>query len=163
MDVGGAVIMRMVFCGLLLVSLVCGAQAQPGKLEPKHVVVIANQAVADSVEVAQHYLAKRKVPKENLILLDLPTGEDMSRKDYNEKMVKPLRQALKDRKDQIRVLLTVYGVPLRVGGQEPSAEEKAQLDKLRPQMETLRKEMAELEKKKAESGVAGQIKVLIRN
>ena len=159
MDVGGAVIMRMAFCGLLLVSLVCGAQAQPGKLEPKHVVVIANQAVADSVEVAQHYLAKRKVPKENLILLDLPTGEDMSRKDYNEKMVKPLRQALKDRKDQIRVLLTVYGVPLRVGGQEPSAEEKAQLDKLRPQMETLRKEMSELEKKKAESGVAGQIKV----
>ena len=30
--------------------------------------------------VAEHYLAKRKVPKENLVLLDLPMGEDMDGK-----------------------------------------------------------------------------------
>jgi len=151
--------MRVWFAGWVV--LVLGAPvtaAQPGKLEAKHVLVIANKAMADSVEVAEHYLAKRKVPRENLVLLDLPTGEDISRKDYNEKIHKPLRDALKARKEQIRVLLTVYGVPLRVGGQEATPEEKAQLDKIRPAMEVLKKEIAELEKKKADAGVPEKIK-----
>ena len=43
-------------------------------LEPKDMIVVANKNVPESREVADHYLAKRKVPKENLILLDLPKG-----------------------------------------------------------------------------------------
>ncbi len=152
--------MRVWIAGMMVLALgLSGVRAQTEKLEGKHVLVIANQAMADSVEVAEHYLAKRKVPRENLALLNLPTGEDISRKDYNEKIRAPLRDLLKGREKQIRVLLTVYGVPLRVGGQEPSPEEKAQLDRIRPRMEELKKEIAELDKKKSEPGIPEKIKM----
>jgi uncharacterized protein (TIGR03790 family) len=80
-------------------------------------------------------VAKRGVPADHLIGLDLPDGEDISRADYNKRLVAPLRAALKDRKEQAKVLLTVYGVPLRVGRSEPSADEKAELEKLNPLIE----------------------------
>ncbi len=117
-------------------------------LEPKDVVVIGNKNMPASKEVAEHYLAKRKVPRENLILLDLPTTEDITRPDYDRKLVAPLKEFLKDRKESIKVLLTVYGVPLRVGLQEMTPEEKADVGKLRPELDALQKHIAELEKAK---------------
>lgn len=65
----------------------------------------------------------------------LPDGEDIARADYDKRLVAPLRAALKDRKDSAKVLLTVYGVPLRVGRPEPTADEKAELAKLNPLVE----------------------------
>ena len=88
--------------------------------------IIFNKNVPASREVAEHYAPKRSVPADNLIALDLPDGEDISRADYDKRLVAPLRDALKDRKDKAKVLLTVYGVPLRVGRPEPSADEKAE-------------------------------------
>src|SRR5262249_25752145 len=70
---------------------------------------------------------KRRVPMKNVILLDLPTGDDISRKDYEAKIVGPVREALRDRKDKIKIVLCIYGVPLRVGGKEPNQQEKAEL------------------------------------
>ncbi|MDB5311406.1 MAG: hypothetical protein JWO38_5608 [Gemmataceae bacterium] len=118
-------------------------------LEPKDVLVVANKNVPASREVADHYLAKRGVPKDNLILLDLPAAEDISRADFDKKLAGPLREALKDRKDAAKVILTVYGVPLRVGGQAPGPEEKKELDALIPELDAARKKVADLEKDKA--------------
>jgi uncharacterized protein (TIGR03790 family) len=130
---------------LALVALLALAPAAPA-LEPKDVFVVANRNVPESREVADHYLAKRTVPADNLILLDLPTGEDITRADYDAKLAGPLREALKGRKDAAKVILTVYGVPLRVGRPEPTAEEKAELAKLAPDLDAARKAVAELEK-----------------
>ncbi|MBN9521722.1 TIGR03790 family protein [bacterium] len=118
-------------------------------LDPVDVIVVANKSMPESRAVAGHYLAKRKVPAENLVLLDLPTGEDISRADYDAKLAAPLRAALKDRKDAVKVVLTVYGVPLRVGRQEMSADEKKSLAKLTPELEAARKAAADLEKDKS--------------
>jgi uncharacterized protein (TIGR03790 family) len=121
-------------------------------LEPAQVFVVANRNVPASRDVADHYLSRRHVPRENLILLDLPTAEDISRADYDAKLVAPLRAALADRRDRVKVLLTVYGVPLRVGPAEPTAQEKAELERFRPTVEerdrevqALRKQVADLE------------------
>ena len=57
----------------------------------------------------------------------------------------PVRLALKDRRPMIRVLLTVYGMPLRIGEQVPSPAEKAQLDKLRPDVEAVSAEIQKLQ------------------
>lgn len=114
-------------------------------LEPKDVFVVANRNVPASRGVADHYLAKRKVPKENLVVLDLPTGEDISRADYDAKLAAPLRKALADRKTDAKVILTVYGVPLRVGRQAPSAEEKAELAALGPKLDEARRVVRVLE------------------
>jgi uncharacterized protein (TIGR03790 family) len=107
-------------------------------LGPKDVFILVNKNVAASREVAEHYCKKRGVPKGQIIALDLPSGEDISRQDYDAKLAGPLRAALKARRSQVKVLLTVYGVPLRVGGQQPSQEDQAQLAKLRPQIEKVK-------------------------
>src|SRR5262249_6814676 len=123
-------------------------------LEPRDTFILVNKNVPESRQVADHYCAKRGVPKENVIALDLPKGEDISRRDYDVKLAAPLREALKDRREQARVLLSVYGVPLRVGRSEPSEQERAELkkvqaeaDKLRAADKRLQREVAELEPK----------------
>src|SRR6478672_7591961 len=120
-------------------------------LDPADVVVVANKTVPESGRVAAHYLAARKVPAANLVLLDLPAGEDISRADYDSRLAGPLRRALADRKDAVKVILTVYGVPLRVGRQEPTADEKAELAKLAPELDAARKAVEALEKEKADA------------
>lgn len=127
--------MRLLTC--LAASLILSISAPA--LEPADVVVVCNKAVPESRAVAEHYLAKRKVPKENLIELDLPAGEDISRADYEAKLAGPLRAALKDRKDRVKALLTVYGVPLRVGAKVPTEAEAAEAKKLQPRIEELQK------------------------
>jgi uncharacterized protein (TIGR03790 family) len=99
----------------------------------------------DSLKVADHYCAKRGVPKSHIVALDLPTGEDISRKDYNEKLRDPLRAALKDQRDKVKVLLTVYGVPLRAGGTSPSEAEKKQLEPLQKEIKQAQEEKKQLD------------------
>ena len=113
-------------------------------LEPANVFLLVNKNVPESRQVAEHYCHRRGVPEKNVIPLDLPAGEDISRKDYNERLVGPLRAALKDLRTEARVLVSVYGVPLRVGPQEPSPEEKAQLAELLPRLTRLEEEAREL-------------------
>ncbi|HJZ91883.1 MAG TPA: TIGR03790 family protein [Gemmataceae bacterium] len=103
-------------------------------LDPAEVVVLVNKNVAASTQVANHYVKARGVPPGNVVALDLPKDEDISRKDYDEKLVAPLRTALKDRKGEVKCLLCVYGVPLRVGGSVPSDAEREDLRKLEPQI-----------------------------
>jgi uncharacterized protein (TIGR03790 family) len=101
-------------------------------LEPAEVFLVVNKNVPDSQAVADHYRRTRGVPAANVITLDLPKDEDVSRKDYDERLIAPLRTALKERKDQVKCLLCVYGVPLRVGGDGPTEEERARLKELEP-------------------------------
>jgi uncharacterized protein (TIGR03790 family) len=101
-------------------------------LEPKEVFLLVNKNLPASKEVAEHYCQKRGVPADNIIVLDVPTSEDITRKDYDAKIVGPVRAALKDKKDLARVLLSIHGVPLRVGGAESNDDEKAEIKKLDP-------------------------------
>jgi uncharacterized protein (TIGR03790 family) len=117
-------------------------------LEPADVWLIVNKNEPKSRLVAEHYIAKRGVPNGNVVVLDLPKTEDISRTDYDAKLAGPLREALKAQKDKVKVILTTYGVPLHVGPQPPNAEEKKEIDKLRPQIEAAQKRLVDLEKKK---------------
>jgi uncharacterized protein (TIGR03790 family) len=136
-------------------------------LEPADVVVIINKNMPASRELADHYLKARGVPAENVVALDLPKEEDISRKDYDEKLVKPLREALKDHKEKVKCLLAMYGVPLRVGGDSPSESEREELKKLEPQIKELDEsiKVAEAEAKKLEgqTGPLGILKAIRRD
>src|SRR5262249_9549324 len=114
-------------------------------LGPGDVVILVNKNVPESQEVADHYCRRRGVPRENVIVLDLPAGEDISRREYNARMVVPLREALGARRGQVTVLLSVYGVPLRVGPQEPTAEERAELGRVQPELKSLRADKKQLD------------------
>jgi uncharacterized protein (TIGR03790 family) len=113
-------------------------------LEPGNVFLLVNKNVRESRPIAEHYCKKRGVPEKNILALDLPPGEDITREDYNRRIVAPLRAALKDRKEEARVLVSVYGVPLRVGPHLPNAEERAQLAALQPKLDKVQAEEQQL-------------------
>jgi uncharacterized protein (TIGR03790 family) len=130
-------------------------------LEPRDVFLVVNKNVPASQQVADHYLAKRGVPKENVVVLDLPAGEDISRDDFDKKLAAPLQQALRSRQDKVKVLLTVYGVPLRVGVRTPSALDKMDLEKLKPDLDAANKRVADLQAKLKEKQDAAVQKELL--
>ncbi len=99
-------------------------------IEPDEVVVVANRNMPDSLDVARHYCAKRGVPTENILLFNLPSGEDITREQFNKDLREPLRSLLSQRTTPAKVILCVYGVPLRVGGIEYTDAEKAAVAKL---------------------------------
>ena len=126
---------------LPIVSLCLLLSAAPGRaLGPEDVYLLVNKNVAESREIAEHYRAKRGVPRDHILVFDLPTTEDVSREVYEERLAAPLRKQLADRRDKAKVLLSIYGIPLRVGGNKPSAAEKTELDKVRKELEPLRKQ-----------------------
>jgi uncharacterized protein (TIGR03790 family) len=122
--------------------------------EGASVVVLYNQNVPDSLAVAEHYAAKRGVPKEQLVGLDLPKGETVSRQVFTDQLENPLRKRFRDeswfefdfevipasrervgqviqsiKKATVRYLAICYGVPLRI---QPDADFKEDgSDKLR--------------------------------
>jgi uncharacterized protein (TIGR03790 family) len=108
----------------LSLFLLLGLASAVSALEPAEVVLIVNKNVPASQKLADHYRKARDIPAANVIVLDLPKEEDISRADYDKRLATPLREALLTRKEKVKCLCSMYGVPLRVGGVSPSAEEK---------------------------------------
>src|SRR5262245_53402253 len=111
---------------LIVITILCCSSPARAELFPGQVMIIASINSAESLAVAQHYAQRRSVPVQQIVKLDLPSGETMSREEYERKMVLPLRRTLEEASlhNRIRVLVTVYGVPLRVAAPVHSAEEQ---------------------------------------
>ncbi|WP_022666603.1 TIGR03790 family protein [Desulfospira joergensenii] len=106
-------------------------------LSPEEVLVIANMNAASSKGLALFYMERRKIPKENLLLLRLTDQETCTREEYDEKVLPPVRRFLKEHPD-IRAIVTLYGVPLRVLGPERSDQEKQRIETLKKVKESLK-------------------------
>jgi len=122
------------FAAALSLGLLAGHPARAA-VEPRDVVLIVNKNLEVSREVAETYVTLRNVPRNNVIELDLPLADDISRDDYNRLMVAPLRAILTERKLKPKVLLTIYGVPLRVGPQTPSAKDRDEMTKIKTELD----------------------------
>lgn len=114
------------------------------------VVVIYNSSVPDSKKVALHYAERRKVPQNQIIGFDLPTGETMTRAEFRTQLEKPLlkflegkklfefRANLNDKKKEdngslwrlteskIRYAVLCYGVPTRISADQSLSEPDAE-------------------------------------
>ena len=121
----------------MLAGLVlAGLSAEAGS-PAEETVVLANRASPASAELAAYYAQRRRIPGENVVVLDLPATASMSREDYERRLRDPLLGALRDRAliDQsprpegevgahesawhtdacrIRFLVAMYGVPFRI-------------------------------------------------
>ncbi len=124
-------VMRSPIClrKILLLSLIglhSLSAAATAQVTMDQVVVIANKESAESVRVAKHYIRRREIPMENIVYLSLPQDDTLPRADYEEKVVTPLREQLKIKNlaSSARVLVTTYGIPLRIASPRVSAEEK---------------------------------------
>ncbi|MBI4917380.1 MAG: TIGR03790 family protein [Acidobacteria bacterium] len=93
--------------------LAADAAAVPG---PETTAVVANANDAQSVALAEAYVAARDVPDRQLCLLDLPSMTDVSLDEFRTRLLEPLRTCLGDGGvlERIEAVLLVRGVPLRV-------------------------------------------------
>jgi uncharacterized protein (TIGR03790 family) len=113
--------------------LVCSAVGFA--LEPHEILVIANGDVAVSVRIAQYYCGRRRVPTDNI--LTLPLGTELSytitRANYEKQLASPIRERLLSlgTGEQIKCLLTTYGVPIKVQGRGPLEGKADKLKQLR--------------------------------
>lgn len=116
----------LLICLLSLTSLVL-IPAAKAELLPSQVMIVANGNSRESLDVAEHYAAKRGVPSQQIVKLNLPLDETISRHGYEQLIVPPLRQAIQAQhlQGRIRVVVTVYGVPLRVGAPILTAADQA--------------------------------------
>lgn len=129
-------------------AVICISSEAAVALEPHEIMVIANGHVAESLEVARYYCKARGVPKTNI--LSLPLGpklpETISRRDYERLLVEPLREEFESRQllGKIKCLLTVYGVPIKVGPREALAEQADARQKLQEVAERVKTRVEQL-------------------
>src|SRR5262245_14224111 len=79
---------------LLLPGAVLTRAAEPGE----SVVVVYNDSLPASKEIAFHYARKRHVPENQILSFALPTSETISREEYKTKLQEPLWNELKKRR-----------------------------------------------------------------
>ena len=82
-------------------------------LTPDEVLVVANRNAAKSPGLARFYMEQRGIPGQNLVLLWMTDKETCTREAYDKKAVPPVRRFLKAH-PEIRALVTLFGVPLKI-------------------------------------------------
>jgi uncharacterized protein (TIGR03790 family) len=106
------------------------AMAAPAPIMPSRVVVLYNSALPESAALAKAYQQARSIPTVNLIGLDLPDREEISRQEYEELIRKPLRDEFEQRvwwrlgaadatmevalENRMQVMVCMRGVPLKI-------------------------------------------------
>lgn len=116
------------------------------ELQPHHVAILANATSPESLAVAQHYAARRNIPPNHIIVLNLPGRDTLTRREYEDLVVTPLRRALENRMlhSSVRVIVTTYGVPLRVEAPRPSMDEQQWLTEAQRVVKTARARLERL-------------------
>ena len=117
-------VVMMGFCFPVLVSAF---------VSPSQVAVLANDQSSESLELATYYMERRGIPLVNRIVLDLPTTDSISREVYEQDLLKPVQEALRRKglSETIKVLVTVYGMPLRVHAPKLTTQEEEWIDDAR--------------------------------
>ena len=130
----------LVWCAL--VSLPSGALA----LSAHDLIVVYNRNVPDSQAVAAYYAEKRQVPPENLVGVEVSATEDMSRKEFDEKLTPLVKARVDSLKSQgkIPAILLVYGIPLRVGAAPATKADQALKELAAQKLNEYQKQVLEL-------------------
>jgi len=149
--------MRSLIVVLLLLSTpatFAQSPEQPTPFGPRDIYVVFNTKMPASRAVAEHYVIKRKVPLDHAIGLPLPQDEEMSRADYENLLRNPLRERLKALRNKDFILLTTYGVPIRVGGLSPRPQDAGKLATIKKDLQSVtdRLKQTEQQLQEAEKG-----------
>ncbi len=94
-------------------------------LSPDELIVVAAARDPDSLELARYYMQARSIPEGHLFSTGMPEGEQISRVDYDRMIAGPLRAWLeKENLDQVRAVVLIRGVPLRVQPPKQTREQR---------------------------------------
>lgn len=113
--------------GPVLLMLWIGAIVNPcGALEPSEILIVANETNLTSTRIAEYYCDKRGLSRDQILRLPLaqPLTGTIDRAGYLRTIAEPVRKVLQkpSGSGRIRCLLTIYGIPYRIGvTREPAA------------------------------------------
>jgi len=82
----------------LFIAAIIGLTAPAGFAGGDEVIVIYNSKLPASKSLAEYYAQRRQVPADQVFGFSLPTGEEISRADFRDKLQKPLAAKLVDGK-----------------------------------------------------------------
>jgi uncharacterized protein (TIGR03790 family) len=115
---------------LLVSFLVSPLIAKPQQISPNTVAIIYNKNLPESEKLAKAYQEARSIPEANLVGLELPDVEEITRSQYNELIAAPLKKIFDERnwwkrgrsqegiiiavENQIRIMVCMRGVPLKI-------------------------------------------------
>src|ERR1700733_2841027 len=113
----------------LIVALLSPARAEQ-RSDPDSTLVVFNTRDADSPALAKYYADRRKIPAENIVGLDCPVTEEITRDEYDRDIATPLRDILTQRNlwkthtdstgrtivddNNIRFVALIRGIPLKI-------------------------------------------------
>jgi len=83
-----------------------------------NVLLIVNEAYADSARIADHYARARSVPPEQVLRLKVDAADEIERAAFNTQVQAPIVTWLRQHSAQDRILYIVLtkGIPLRIKG-----------------------------------------------
>ncbi|MGC4052609.1 MAG: TIGR03790 family protein [Paludibaculum sp.] len=100
---------------LFLFSSIAGTCAG---LTPSDVLVLGNRNSALSRSIAEYYARQRHIPADQVLFLDMPVVEEISRGEFNSRIAAPLGDFLRKKNwiDRILAIVTTSDVPLKIEG-----------------------------------------------
>lgn len=113
---------------LLLAATLSTARADK-RSDPDSTLVVFNTRDPDSSALAKYYADKRNIPAQNIVGIDCPLTEEITRAEYDKEIAAPLRSALTSRglwkthekegatevdENAIRFVALMRGIPLKV-------------------------------------------------
>ena len=104
---------------LLLVSVLMLALAAPGFAQSAaNVLLVVNEASADSAGIAAHYARVRSLPSDQILRLKVDAADEIDRASFNSAIQAPIAAWLQKHAAQDRILYIVLakGIPLRIKG-----------------------------------------------
>ena len=100
-------------------------------LGPDEILVVANSRMVGSEDLARYYMKKRKIPGDRLLTLSVSTNEVISREEYQNSIMLPVRKEIKKIRGtgKVHCLVLFYGIPLKIAS-PASSEGQQQTEKM---------------------------------
>jgi uncharacterized protein (TIGR03790 family) len=114
-----------------LLLAILSAPGVSAALEPEQVLVLANRNASRGLELARYYADRRGIPEDQVLTLRTTEKETCSREAYEKEIVEPVRAYLEEHAEKdVRCLVVVSGLPLRISPPRLTPEEKTLLKRL---------------------------------
>ncbi|OPY70045.1 MAG: hypothetical protein A4E57_00798 [Syntrophorhabdaceae bacterium PtaU1.Bin034] len=149
------------FCAILLLpagALLLAAGPSGAVMRPDQLILVVNKAVPEGLRMARYYSEKRRVPPQNILVIETSAREDIDRDEYEKEIAAPIRKLLL-RNDpeghRFSCLVLFKGIPLRVGPPRLSVSEGMR-------MAVLQKELSDLMERKTGKETKGLQEDIVR-
>ncbi len=98
-------------------------------LNPNEILVIVNSQMVGSEDLARYYMKKRKIPNDRLLSISVSTNEVISREEYQNSILLPIRKGVKKARKpgKVHCLVLFYGIPLKIApATSPQGQEQSE-------------------------------------